>query len=272
MSSAIPFRPRSVSELVDAAFQLLRRHYAQFVMLMGIAYVPWLVIVMVTTRSLLGDPGAAALEGGVARMMLLAVGGLIWFSMIDGAMTVAASQGYLGKDVDVGNAFQRAFAQIGALVGVAIVRGLVVALGFLLFVIPGFYLLARYFAAPAAVVLERIGIGRAMSRSSTLTDGYKWHVLKTLLLVWVIYLVLSIALAAIVGGILAAVRTGGAADNPISPSIMQVVSALFTILIYPLVAIVQTLLYYDLRIRKEGYDIELMAGDLTGVPAGQPTY
>lgn len=271
MSSAIPFRPRSVSELVDAAFQVLRRHYAQFVMLMGIAYVPWLVIVMVTTRSVFAEPGGAgALEANLARTLLLGLGGLIWFSMIDGAMTVAASQSYLGKDVDVGSAFQRAFAQIGALVGVAVARGIVIALGFLLFIVPGFYFLARYFASPAAVVLERVGAGAGLARSSVLTDGYKWHVLKTLLLVWVIYFVLSLALGAIVGGILAAGRTG-IADSPLSFSLMQVVSALFTILIYPLVSIVQTLLYYDLRIRKEGYDIELMAGDL-GAAASQPAY
>ena len=268
MSSAIPFRPRSVSELVDASFQVLRASYAQFVMLMGLAYVPWLVVIMLTTRSVFAGTSTGA--GSVTRSLVMSVGGLIWFSIIDGAMTAAASQGYLGQRVDVGAAFGRAFAKLGALVGVAIVRGVIVFIGFVFLLVPGFYFLARYFAAPAAVVLERVGMGAALGRSSTLTEGSKWHVLKTLLLVWVIYLVLSFALAAMVGAVLAG--TGlGAGDSMRYLSVMQIVSALFTILVYPLVSIVQTLLYYDLRIRKEGYDIELMAGDL-GAPAGQPAY
>ena len=48
----------------------------------------------------------------------------------------------------------------------------------------------------------------------------------------------------------------------------SVVNAIFRIFVYPLIAIVQTLLYYDARIRKEGYDLELMAQDL-GAPAAQ---
>ena len=47
----------------------------------------------------------------------------------------------------------------------------------------------------------------------------------------------------------------------------QVVNAAFRIFLYPLIPIVQTLLYYDARIRKEGYDLELMAEGLGGPEA-----
>ena len=40
--------------------------------------------------------------------------------------------------------------------------------------------------------------------------------------------------------------------------------------IYPLLAVVSTLLYYDLRIRKEGFDLEIMSRELGGVPAPLP--
>jgi hypothetical protein len=255
---------------VDASFQVLRRSYAQFVMLMGIAYVPWLVLTMLTMRTIFADPASGTLGPSIGRTLLMAVGGLIWFSIIDGAMTVAASQSYLGRSVDVGDAFQRAFGRIGSLVAVAVVRSLIIGLGFLFFIVPGFYFLARFFAAPAAVVLEQVGMGRALGRSSTLSDGHKGHVLKTLLLVWIIYLALTIALGAMVGWLVQVAGLGSVADPSALP-IMQIVSALFTILIYPLVGILQTLLYYDLRIRKEGYDIELMAGEIAR-PVGQPAY
>ena len=266
MPPAIAIRPRSVSELVDAAFQVLRAGYAQYVMLMGIAYVPWLVLVMVSSRSLFD--GTATGLGSITRTLFLSLGGLIWFSIIDGAMTIAASEGYLGRRVDVAAAFGRAFAHLGALVGVAVMRGVLIFVGFILLFVPGLYFLARYAVAPATVVLEKVGIFGALGRASTLSDGFKWHVLKTLLLVWVIYMVLSFALAA-TAGVLVSAGGLGAAGTARYLSVMQIVSAIFTILVYPLVSIVQTLLYYDLRIRKEAYDIELMANGL-GASAAQP--
>ena len=42
----------------------------------------------------------------------------------------------------------------------------------------------------------------------------------------------------------------------------QVVAAVVTILLEPISAIARTLLYYDLRVRKEGFDLELMARQL----------
>jgi hypothetical protein len=41
-----------------------------------------------------------------------------------------------------------------------------------------------------------------------------------------------------------------------------IITAVFTVMVYPVVAITGTLLYYDCRIRSEGLDIELMAGSL----------
>jgi hypothetical protein len=49
------------------------------------------------------------------------------------------------------------------------------------------------------------------------------------------------------------------------------VGAVVTIMVYPVVAITQALLYYDTRIKSEGLDIELMAGALEGVPSREVT-
>ncbi|MBC7789548.1 MAG: hypothetical protein H7Z74_06360 [Anaerolineae bacterium] len=65
----------------------------------------------------------------------------------------------------------------------------------------------------------------------------------------------------ILGGALAVVF--GTSDSAAADVASQVVS----ILVYPLVAVVATLLYYDLRIRKEGFDLDVMAEEL-GAPRG----
>ena len=249
-------RPRSVSELVDAAFQLLRGDYLQYVMLMAIAYVPWLVVLL-ATGLLTASARDGAATPGLGIMFATALGAMVWYSLIDAVMISAVSDRYLGRPVDVGASFRLAAGRLGHVLGAAIVKTLAVSIGFVLLIVPGFYFLAKYFAVPATVVVEGRSAGEGLARSSTLSEGLKGHVLKTLLLVWLIYLVLSFA-AGLIGGV-----TAIASDSPMLLIVVtQVFNAAFTILLYPLIPIVQTLLYYDARIRKEGYDLELMAEGL----------
>jgi hypothetical protein len=64
---------------------------------------------------------------------------------------------------------------------------------------------------------------------------------------------------AFVGGLLAGL-TGGL------DLLLAVPLALVTLLIYPLIACVFTLFYYDLRVRKEGFDLEVLSGQLGIAP------
>lgn len=249
------YRPRSVSELVDAAFQLLRRDYLQYVMLMAIAYVPWLVVLLAT--GLLSASATPGRSPGFLVMLGTGLGAMIWYSLIDAVMISAVSDSYLGKPLDVAASFRVATSRFGNVLVAAVVKGAAVFLGFLLLIVPGLYFLGKYFAVPATVVIEGRGAGEGLERSSALSEGLKGHVLKTLLLVWCIYFALSFA-AGLFGGIAAI-----ASDSPtLLIVVTQIFNAAFTILLYPLIPIVQTLLYYDARIRKEGYDLELMAEGL----------
>jgi hypothetical protein len=53
--------------------------------------------------------------------------------------------------------------------------------------------------------------------------------------------------------------------------LLFVISTAISVIVYPFLAIAQTLLYYDVRIRKEGFDIEHLASSgvpLDAAPAG----
>jgi hypothetical protein len=103
-------------------------------------------------------------------------------------------------------------------------------------------------------MLEERGGPAAIARAAALTRGSTWEVVKALMLVWLVYLIALVA-AAFLSGIVLSLGQSLTALQVAS----QVVGVLFTVLVYPLISVVQTLLYYDLRIRKEGFDIELMA-------------
>ena len=52
--------------------------------------------------------------------------------------------------------------------------------------------------------------------------------------------------------------------------LQTIVSAVYTVLVYPVIAITEALLYYDTRIKSEGLDIELMAGALEPAAPREP--
>jgi hypothetical protein len=53
-------------------------------------------------------------------------------------------------------------------------------------------------------------------------------------------------------------------------TLLSVLGALTTLVLYPVWPVVATVLYYDLRVRKEGLDLEVLAGELGPSSAAEP--
>jgi len=236
---------------VDAAFQIMRAHYPQFVMCSAIAYLPWLIVQLL----LVSDPAQLA---RITPEVSVAFGLGIWlvFALMSAVLVVCASQAYLGDPVDVGAAVRKALPRMPLVLLGAVVRYIGMFLGLFAFFIGALYIMARWFAVTPVLVLEGQGLGRALSRSSELSKGRKRHIINTVGLAALIYWVLA-------AGVQVAAMFMG---NLI---VQAIVTAAFTILVYPVVAITEALLYFDTRIKHEGLDIELMAGALEGGDAAR---
>lgn len=251
-SSAL--RPRSVTEIVDAAFQILRAHYGQFVMCSALAYLPWLVLQLL----FFGDPerlmGTSWWVAGLAG-----VGIWLTFALMSAVIITCASNAYLGEPVDVAAAVRRALPRLPRVLLAAIIRYLLLLAGFLALIVGSLYVVARFFALTPAIILEDASIGQAFARTSALSAGRKGHILNTLGLVAIIYYVVALGI--------------GLTSALFGNFVVQVIAgAFYTILAYPVVAITEALLYYDARIQSEGLDIELMAQELGIAPAtGAPS-
>jgi hypothetical protein len=237
-------RPRSPTELVDVAFQILRAHYPQFLMCSALAYLPWLVVDLLRV----GDPlqlDSVSITGN----LLLALGWWLEFAFMSAVLLVCASQAFLGETVDVGGAVRRTISRAPQLLVGAALRFVLVILGLFFFFFGALYPAARFFAVTPAIVLEGAGLRAAFARSTALSRGRKWHIIFTMGLVFVIYIVLALGTMFVVGLIQI-------------PLLQLIVMGVFSIVAYPLVAITAAVLYYDTRIKSEGLDIELMAGAL----------
>lgn len=261
--SAPALRPRSATEIVDAAFQILRAHYPKFVMCSALGYVPFLILRLVVIGDparFLGRSGALQVPSGLLLSTTIAsLASWLTFTLMSAVLLICASEAYLGGEVDVGAAVRRALPRVAPAMLAALLRYVAMAIAFMAFVFPVLYVVARFFAVTPAIVLENAGLGEAFRRSGELSRGRKWHILNTLGLVAIIYWVIVIGLT-----ILAEL---------LGTFVLQtLVAAAATVLVFPVVAITEALLYYDARIQSEGLDIELMTGALqtpggAGLPA-----
>jgi len=247
----IALRQRKSTELVDAAFQIYRRDPLQFILAVALIYVPWMVLRLVLGIGLNADQPLA-----IGAVVISAIGGGLVYTFAGGVTTILASDVYFGRPTDLARAFRTVATHIVPLILTMVISfvTIVVAAIFLLF--PALYPIARFFAVRQVVVLEDGSTGQAFSRSSTLSDGTKRHILNTLVLIAL--LVYAISLGA------------GLLFTLLHSRILQVtLGTALSAVVYPLFGITETLLYYDTRIRKEGFDVEYLAsiGPVDGLSA-----
>ena len=283
--SETELRPLTAGVLLDHSFGIFRRLFVPLVVIQVICSgVPFLLNVY----------GAA--RGGM-RIGFTFVVYLIAFVL--GALASAAtayliSESYLGRDLAPRAALRRAVPRIGAVMVLSLGLGLVVMVsalpallavagggafaglalqeggspgqagtgallmlaGLAMLVIPVF-VFSGLSVATTALVLENVGAGKAMSRSWALTKGFRLRIVGLLFVVLIVLMIPFLAIGAMGGAFQAEPSTG-------SVVLITVASGLVSLVIGPLLYCVLTLVYYDLRVRKEAFDLEMLAA---GLPA-----
>jgi hypothetical protein len=292
----VALRPRSTTEILDAAVQLLRRHFPPLFTLGVIALFPMMIVGVVS--ALVTDPTttvAGAFPPELVPVFLIGfpIAG-VWFILGDAAIIAAASDAYLGNPVSVAGALRRALSRWPSVLGAVLLKAIIIFSAFmgasllagitagvlaaiagpagaivagLIAVVLvaamlglGLYLYAMLFAVPATVVLEDRSAGSAIGRARELARGEMVKIVKVFALVFVLILFTSVALIA-ASFFLAQFS-----------AFAQVVAMVPYALAYPALDTVTAVLYYDIRARKEGYDLELMAQELAAEPSPRPAF
>jgi Membrane domain of glycerophosphoryl diester phosphodiesterase len=263
--SDVALRPRSATELIDAAVQLYRQHFVPFLTLSAIMLIPLLVVGVVAAVT---APVTASESDPVAYLLLVApilFLSVVWYFVGQAAFVVATSDVYLGRELDVMGAVRAVLSRFWPLVGASFLRGLLIAvagvLSFFLLFIPAIYVALGFFAVTPVVLLEGKGASAALDRSWQLARGARWKIFGTWVIVAVIVIVASVAAS------LLALPARGLG----LPGLEQVISMLANVVVYPFIGIIVTLLYYDQRIRKEGFDIDVMSQAFGEQPAARPS-
>jgi len=113
----------------------------------------------------------------------------------------------------------------------------------------------KFCLAVPACLLERLPVGAALSRSWRLTKNSLWRIMLIYLLTWVISAVLGITLA-LPGQIYVAMVHNK--TIMLGVVLQEVGGFIAGVIANPISTIAIALIYYDQRVRKEAFDLQLM--------------
>lgn len=261
----LAFRPRRATEIVDAAVRLYRRHFGTFVTLSVLAVLPTLLVQLGTIAlTNVSAPGPGTLAAIGAAGLLGGPAFLAYTVVVAGAFAALSDDAVQTDAPDAGRAVRRGVARAWACLGALLLFGLAFFAGALLLVLPGLYVAARLATVVPTVVVEDAGPVEALKRAWARSRGRAWHSLAVLL-VCVLLILVPVAASGLVDGLV-----GGPGASAGARVAAALVGAALNVLVQPLFPLATQLLYYDLRVRADGYDLEQMVGSLgaDAAPAG----
>lgn len=279
-------RPLGLGDIFDEGFDLYKRNFVFLLLVTAITVVPLDIGLAFAGPRLF--PAIFDLFGVTANSDAFGIWLVVFATkltlflplfLLAGAPLVAASAGrYLEQDVTVWPVYRAWLRRLPGLLLALVLAGAALALGLLfcgvLWSVPA----VLFFFTLHAFAVEGRGPAKALGRSRGLVGGYVGRVFNCLLLLaliaWVISLGVTFPLAYLVDNVLhlaPGTQSLYGGESGVGHSAEQQVVTLITqglahLVLIPFLACVATVLYYDLRIRKEGFDIELLAEELRYPP------
>jgi hypothetical protein len=275
-------RPLRVGEILDAGIKVYLKNARTLMGLTAVVVVPFQLlsaIVLLSSVSYgsqvpgsfptLTAPRTGDHAASLGANVILQVTGVLIGLLTTAACVKAVSDIYLDQPTDVRSSLRFALRRLGSLFWVEVIVIVGLTFAFLALLIPGIWLYAAWSVTTPALLIEGRRGPSAIGRSFRLVRGRWWPTAGVRLLSNILIVVISGAITGVLVGILLA---GGRGSVVLTVTVVSFAGAISAILTRPFQAAVTTILYYDLRVRHEGYDVELLAEQLgiepTSLPAG----
>lgn len=276
------FTPMSVGQILDRTFRLYRQHFLRYITIIAIIQVPMSILGVgqglinnYAQQMMLaapGDPTMIFSALGLTLLSLFAFMGIIISASIlsAGALTKYISEAYLGHEPTVGEVYSFVWSRFGSLLGATLLIGLATSLGYFFCIVPGVIFSLWWALTTVAIVVEGVGSLDGMSRSKSLVSG---NLGKVFLVALVSILITSaINIVPTVIAVYVAKYFAETGQASLGVVLQQLISLPGGILAGPVFSSTVVLLYYDLRIRKEGFDLDMLAQSMGSVRSPQRSF
>jgi hypothetical protein len=303
--------PLSLAGILDEAFDLYKRNFVLFVGIAAIIEAPSAIGLTLMTGMLEpprgNSPEDVSKVLGVLFLMMMgfAVYGLFWIVQ-SGAQVMAASARYLGQPITIGEAYKRSIRSAPRLLGGWLaVFGLIMAIVFALAFIAAFFIaaisvgsrpdeaitgifviiigvaigvasvviMAKWGVCLTPVIcIEGVGAIQGLARSGQLVKGLVrrsfWLILAVYAMIYSVGMAVAYTFATIVVDL---VYPRFGVSPTIATMTTQLIQQAFMIFMMPYLMSVYTVHYFDLRVRKEAFDLAFRASQMSVAPKIQPT-
>lgn len=268
-------RPLGLGEILDVAIKLYRTHALTLMKVVLVVTVPVQVLnVLITTSTTTSfDVGGGVLEesGGasygdeaayIAGQVVIILLGILVVLIASAACFRAVAEAYLGRESGAGASLSFAARRSGSIIWLSVLSLLITALAFLALILPGIWLMVAWSVAQPVLLFEGVRGRQALQRSFGLVRGRWWPTAGVLAMGYLLAAVVgAIVQAAIILVALALLSS----DSFLALVVLGIASVLGQVITTPFQAALIAIIYFDLRVRKEGFDLTLLAEGM-GVP------
>lgn len=291
MQAIATLRPLTIGQMIDRTVRLYRRNFWTFLGIVALVQVPILVLSLLNISSTFMDmfillqnplatPDVATRNPILVQMLssLVSLASIFLTRFSSAALCLAVIHAMFGETLSIGQAYRLMWERWQSVTGLALSLFIVGAalvifmfLGFFAFLLPGFMLLGvllffTYVAAPLMIpvlMLERDGVWDSMQRTWYLAKRRLWALVGimfvNMLFVSAMVAGIQVVILTIFGvSIIDSVTTGDVDSNLAATAVATVgVSALASVFMLPIQQGLATILYVDLRVRREGLDLAM---------------
>ncbi len=264
-------RPLGVGEILDAGIKVVTHNWKPLILSLLVVTAPIEILAVLTLASI-GDsdtptfnfsttqsqqttPDADYFIGIGIVGLLSGIGILLAYT----ALFKGVSDAWLGARPSIGRSLSFGLRRAP----LVFVLWLVWIFPMIVFAIPcgigSLWLGTVWSLAIPALLFERLGPIKALGRSFRLISGRFWATLLLIIIVLALIEVISIAIQYPLLLLVDAVGDSNDIANAVATVVASLVSTSIT---YPYMVAVLTILYFDQRVRKEGFDLQLLAQGL----------
>jgi hypothetical protein len=282
-ATAPELRPLGVGEIVDVAIKIYWRNaLTLFRIVLPVAAPVALLSSLVTSSTSSEDfvttstdpfTGEETVHFNhpyllVTGAVVVVVLSLVSTILATGGCFKAVADAYLGEQANWRSSLGFALRKFGSILWLLVIGGLALLPLFAACLIPGIGVGVRWAVAIPALLTEDVRGTKALGRSWRLVGGRWWASFGVLLLGFLLSGVVS---SVIQYGFTALLLVGAGNSSVAQVVVSTIGGTLSSMLTTPFTAAFVTVLYFDLRVRKEGFDLELLAEriGLTPRPRGE---
>lgn len=278
--------------MIDAAIKIVGANFRVLFVMAACFVLPFQIAIALAQVSVTDDLSTAVTKNSLPKFNNAQLGafgastvlGLISTVVVTGALSWFVAEYYVGRSPRVGESLRVAARRTPATLGsylVTFVGALVLSVPAIALIVIGavanvpvisivaiiaifplfFWFFFRCSCAVPSIIVEHLGPVQSVRRSFGLVKGFWWKVFGTQIVTTFLLGIVAAVIQAIIVPLLSKLGGSNAGFEFLWLAIGGTISSAIT---SPVSAAIAVLLYLDLRIRKEGFDLEVLASSLDG--------